>query len=232
MKDAKCIDIRGVYLGTALPNVASDFAIVIMPMPYVWRLNAPIGQRLAFVGLFALGFFVCIVSILRLMSTIAIDLKNQDATYQLRYFLLWSVVEINVGLVCACLPSMKPLFRLLGLGRIFVSWSRPGQPVDTSGTINRPPGIAWNDAEQARGRRRESDLFSTIRDLASSSPTTRNPGDDEMEMIDRIFTKHGETTAQVEAINECSDTDHNSRDTSERGSRRISIRRDWSVFTE
>lgn len=90
-----------------------------MPLPYVWRLRAPVGQRLIIVGMFTLGLFVCIVSAVRLSEVMAIKTNDKNVTYNLRDFMLWSIVEVNIGIVCSCLPSMRRLLTAIGLNRLF-----------------------------------------------------------------------------------------------------------------
>jgi hypothetical protein len=53
---------------------------------------------------------VCLISILR---AIWLDqlLYSQDQTWDLVAIANWSVVEINVAILCACLPTMKPVLR-------------------------------------------------------------------------------------------------------------------------
>jgi hypothetical protein len=50
-----CINRQGAYLATAVTNTASDIALIIIPIPAVWRLRMPLGQRLAVVGMFTVG---------------------------------------------------------------------------------------------------------------------------------------------------------------------------------
>ncbi|KNB03038.1 hypothetical protein FOXG_05646 [Fusarium oxysporum f. sp. lycopersici 4287] len=55
------------------------------------------------------GGFVLIVSIFRLVSTVKVD-EDLDFTYSLGYGLLWSILEPWAGVICACLPCLKPIF--------------------------------------------------------------------------------------------------------------------------
>jgi hypothetical protein len=50
-----CINRQGAYLATACTNTASDIALIIIPVPAVWKLKMPLGQRLAVVGMFSVG---------------------------------------------------------------------------------------------------------------------------------------------------------------------------------
>lgn len=74
---------------------------------------------------------VCIVSILRLQSLVAIS-NSSDQTYDNPPAATWSSVETNVGIICACLPLLRPLLAKY-FPRAFPSrhrsqYSRPNYP--------------------------------------------------------------------------------------------------------
>lgn len=51
---------------------------------------------------------VCIVSIMRLHSLVAIS-NSADPTYDNPPAATWSSVETNVGIICSCLPCLRPM---------------------------------------------------------------------------------------------------------------------------
>jgi hypothetical protein len=53
-------------------------------------------------------YSVCIVSILRLQSLVAIS-NSEDQSYDNPAAATWSSVETNVGIICSCLPLLRPL---------------------------------------------------------------------------------------------------------------------------
>jgi hypothetical protein len=65
---------------------------------------------------------VCIVSILRLQSLVSIS-NSTDPTYDNPAAATWSSVEINVGIICSCLPLLRPLFNRF-LPGVFTSRNR------------------------------------------------------------------------------------------------------------
>ena len=69
-------------------------------------------------------FSVCIVSILRLQSLIAIS-NSDDPTYDNPPAATWSSVEINVGIICSCLPCLRPLISKF-LPRVFATSYKAG----------------------------------------------------------------------------------------------------------
>lgn len=54
------------------------------------------------------SYSVCIVSILRLQSLVAIS-NSSDQSYDNPAAATWSSVESNVGIICSCLPLLRPL---------------------------------------------------------------------------------------------------------------------------
>ena len=54
-EDGYCINQIALYLSGASLNIASDILVLSLPIRQVWKLNAPLNQRIALVFLFCLG---------------------------------------------------------------------------------------------------------------------------------------------------------------------------------
>jgi len=50
-----CIDRAGLYLATALTNTTSDIILIPIPIPIIWRLHVPVGQKLGIAAIFGVG---------------------------------------------------------------------------------------------------------------------------------------------------------------------------------
>ena len=57
---------------------------------------------------FALGGFTCIISILRLQSLL-VFLHNSDISWHNPLAAIWSSLEVNIGILCSCLPTLKAM---------------------------------------------------------------------------------------------------------------------------
>ena len=57
---------------------------------------------------FALGGFTCIISILRLQSLL-VFLQTTDISYHNPLAALWSSLEVNTGILCSCIPTLKAM---------------------------------------------------------------------------------------------------------------------------
>ncbi|EGD98237.1 integral membrane protein [Trichophyton tonsurans CBS 112818] len=109
------VDVNSFFIGNAVPNIVTDWALLLLPLPYIWRLHRNTVQKLAIYATFLLGGFICIISIIRL--TIMLDaykVPSIDVTWVFIGPSTWTAVETNIGVVSACLPSLRPLLRHFG----------------------------------------------------------------------------------------------------------------------
>lgn len=102
-----CMDNQKFWWANAGFSVATDLLILFIPMPLIYQLQISRIQKMALVVVFALGGFVVITSCLR-MTTINIAATSPDTTYDIAST-MWTVIEMNVSIVCACLPMVRPL---------------------------------------------------------------------------------------------------------------------------
>ncbi|KAJ0415873.1 hypothetical protein BJY00DRAFT_251404 [Aspergillus carlsbadensis] len=103
-----CLSSKGLWFSNASMHIATDLAILIIPIPALAALELPKKQRLALISIFALGGFVCVTSICRLVSLKKIS-DSSDPTYDNIGAASWSSIECNTGIICACLPTLRPL---------------------------------------------------------------------------------------------------------------------------
>lgn len=50
-----CINLKGSFIGNAIPNILTDIAILSLPVRVVWRLHASVTHRLSVMFVFLLG---------------------------------------------------------------------------------------------------------------------------------------------------------------------------------
>ncbi|KAI1458267.1 hypothetical protein F4805DRAFT_466886 [Annulohypoxylon moriforme] len=105
-----CIDNGHFWYANAGFSIATDVIILTLPMPLVYALQIPKVQKAGLMMVFALGVLpnsVVITSCLR-VTTIDIQATTPDPTYDIAST-MWTVIEMNVAIVCACLPQIRPL---------------------------------------------------------------------------------------------------------------------------
>ncbi|KAJ5523749.1 hypothetical protein N7513_008866 [Penicillium frequentans] len=102
----KCLE--NVALSQAVLNIASDFAVVALPIPTIHNLQFSMKQKLTVSCLLTLGSGVVICSIARLPYVLVLE-KTTDTTYTEAILGVWSIVEVNLGIICACAMRFKKL---------------------------------------------------------------------------------------------------------------------------
>lgn len=104
----KCLNSTAIGYAGAVFSILEDFVILGMPIPQLLRLQVKTGQKIALILLFSVGSFACIVSIVRLKYLN--DFKpSSDLTWDKTDLLVWSLLEVELTLICACLPALRPL---------------------------------------------------------------------------------------------------------------------------
>ena len=106
--NAKCVHLNIEIVVFAALNCVTDLTTIALPMPMLWRLQIPLRRRLQLVAMFLAGGFVCVVGIYRIPTQAEISLT--DASWSDVNAAVWSVVEVCIGIVSACLPTYRPLF--------------------------------------------------------------------------------------------------------------------------
>lgn len=132
---SKCINTREFFLGNAIPNITMDVIILALPMGKIWYLQMSKGRKFAVSGIFLLGGFVCVASGIRLWSLLAMNLE--DLTWSYFGVSIWTAIEINAAITCACLPTLRPalqytLPKLISLISSSLSSSRLRRDVERS----------------------------------------------------------------------------------------------------
>ncbi|KAL2813483.1 hypothetical protein BDW59DRAFT_176725 [Aspergillus cavernicola] len=127
-----CMNRPVFYFVNAGLGIFTDFATVLVPVPWLQRLQMPMRQKIAVGCILAMGCFVGVISCVRL-SSLYILLKNDDLTWTTTNALMWCVIELNLGITGGCVTAMRPFARryfprLLGLSSYNSNSGYPSQP--------------------------------------------------------------------------------------------------------
>ncbi|KAH7119830.1 hypothetical protein B0J11DRAFT_71123 [Dendryphion nanum] len=128
-------------------NIFTDFLVVMLPLPGIFKLQLPRKQKIGVSFVFFLGFFICIISIVRLHS-LHQGAVTKDPTYDNFAIAIWSVVEVNGAIIGACLPTLKPL-----IASIFPRLLSSGSPTSrTTPSYYHSTGLGGTTAHTNRQR--------------------------------------------------------------------------------
>lgn len=126
---AHCTDIVTIYLSSAPLNIITDLAILFLPLPILTGMRLPLKQKIILIVTFSFGLFAAAVDVVRIAAlqsaaeTKLSEIQNQaqnagsdtsplqqlDFSWYASLSFMWSAVEVNVGIMCGCVPALKPL---------------------------------------------------------------------------------------------------------------------------
>ncbi|KGO68870.1 hypothetical protein PITC_078110 [Penicillium italicum] len=101
-----CIDTVPFYFALGGTSILLDLVIIALPLPVLWKLQLQPRQKALLVCLFAFGFFVTVIQTIRIHTVW--DLKTYTDSKKI---VIWSCVEISLGVIIACLPTYGPLLK-------------------------------------------------------------------------------------------------------------------------
>ncbi len=192
-QSSKCIPLLTEFICAAPVNIVTDLAILALPIPVLTGMRLPSRQKTILVLTFTLGIFVTIVDVVRIYylqqaigetpTGASTDPGSRfggeaDFAWNASLSLMWSAVEVNIGIICACIPTLKPLIlRLL-----------PSMLYDPDGT--RTMSSTKGPSERESGSQPGNGNSPTVPQAAAMPSSTGRPSgsaDDDQQMTGLEF---------------------------------------------
>lgn len=107
--EGSCIDTTAFFYFTSGFGILMDCWILILPLPTLKHLQITRRSRRVLYGVFGIGALATAFSCARLYS-INTYTKATDPFRDSTLVNVWSMVEVNVAIWCACAPALKPIF--------------------------------------------------------------------------------------------------------------------------
>ncbi|KAF2713400.1 hypothetical protein K504DRAFT_498217 [Pleomassaria siparia CBS 279.74] len=107
----------------AATNMLLDILVLVLPIPFLRSMAMGGKTRLGLVGLFSIGGVVVTVSIARIISLAvkrAGTVPYLDMTFATPVIYLFSVLEIDIAILCASIPIFWPYVASLASNKILV----------------------------------------------------------------------------------------------------------------
>ncbi|KAK4097969.1 hypothetical protein N658DRAFT_432971 [Parathielavia hyrcaniae] len=89
-------------------HIITDFMIFVIPIPVVLAMTIPMRQKLGLLFVFTVGLFVCVISIVRAAHLHQL-IAGLNVTWDMIQMANWSSAELNISIVCGCMPTLRPL---------------------------------------------------------------------------------------------------------------------------
>ena len=106
--DGHCLDQRRIFLSDLCLAILTDLVILIVPIPLTWRLRMSWGKKLKIMLLLGAGGAATATTIYRLYAVVEFQ-KSTDVASDFVLLDILTVVELTIGVMCACLPATNLL---------------------------------------------------------------------------------------------------------------------------
>ncbi|PGH31228.1 hypothetical protein GX50_06013 [[Emmonsia] crescens] len=147
--DYHCVDRFAVTFAASIGNTLLDLLTMLLPIPIAWQLRLPIRQRLAVIGIFCLGAIVVVASCIKTRYIVSAIGESYDEQFDAYPLWIMSIVEIDLGIICASAPALRPLVSRY-MPKVFGSMSR-------SRSSRRPMPLSLNSVDPSDRSRYLSD---------------------------------------------------------------------------
>ncbi|EMD62127.1 hypothetical protein GGP41_002403 [Bipolaris sorokiniana] len=110
-KTVACIRPDIPFLLNGAMNMVTDFAILMVPIKPVVQLQINKLRKAYLLIVLCLGLVVCVISAVRLAQQVHVNKNITDGTWIMATTAMLSIVETNLGIMCACVPTLRPLVK-------------------------------------------------------------------------------------------------------------------------
>ncbi|KAK7225088.1 hypothetical protein V2G26_013091 [Clonostachys chloroleuca] len=150
--EGKCLDRVTLRLAFAGVNIFNDLALVCAPLPLLNRLQMASKMKYILMGVFAAGGVASAVAIVRFYSLWSFgQVPLTERPSKGMEIALWSCLESNLTIICACVPSLNPLLIRLLPG--FITSSGRSRSLGQGYTPNHRTPLSRANSSWRRSRR-------------------------------------------------------------------------------
>ncbi|KAI5467809.1 hypothetical protein BGZ63DRAFT_449893 [Mariannaea sp. PMI_226] len=72
------VDAKQFFYGNSISTITTDIVLILLPIPYIWKLHLPTGGKIALSAILLTGIFVTVVSTVRLVILVKTNLADPD----------------------------------------------------------------------------------------------------------------------------------------------------------
>ncbi|KAF2246840.1 hypothetical protein BU26DRAFT_567180 [Trematosphaeria pertusa] len=182
-----CIALKPWCSSISLMHVILDFGIVILPMPLIWKLKVSTRSKVILSVLLCLGLIASIISLIKIGCVIDLTgIPPQDVTDYSWFGILLQTLELPIGIICCCVPSLKPVMvelapKLNSMANRLLSYARSSRSTINKSYGSRSGGNSGN--ESVTGFARLDDSSSQVGERGLGNKTVAHA--EEVELANR-----------------------------------------------
>ncbi|KAL4902914.1 hypothetical protein BDW74DRAFT_180213 [Aspergillus multicolor] len=113
LTDATCWDERIFYdfsYWVSAYTTMTDIILAVVPISVFWKLQMRPGTKIGVCIMMGLTLLSAIVTIVK-ATYLPLFTDREDPLYNVTPLVIWGLIEQNVVIVAACIPTLRPFFR-------------------------------------------------------------------------------------------------------------------------
>ncbi|KAK5651200.1 hypothetical protein OQA88_12707 [Cercophora sp. LCS_1] len=110
VQDKQCVNLDAAFHTANTLNMVTDFAILLLPIWMLRPMQVPLSKKIGVALILMAGGFVCAISLMRMIRAF-MGIDDPDISFHYTENLIWWIVELQFGIICACLPCIKPFVK-------------------------------------------------------------------------------------------------------------------------
>ncbi|KAI0140596.1 hypothetical protein BJ166DRAFT_105959 [Pestalotiopsis sp. NC0098] len=108
IKDFTCLNAGVAFAAGAVLNIASDFVLMILPLPALWKLQTSKRKRFGVAFMLAIASLGIVASLVRIKFLIG-GSSVFDSSFNNVDIYSWSLIELLCVVACGSIPALRPL---------------------------------------------------------------------------------------------------------------------------
>ncbi|KAH9886547.1 integral membrane protein [Xylariomycetidae sp. FL2044] len=170
---ARCLNQRKVFISDLSLAIVTDFVIILVPVPLTWSLTVSLRKKIKIIALLGAGGVATAVTVFRMVKVIDF-LHSTNVTHDFALLDLTTTIEVTIGLICACLPSVNLLIEKHIVSRY--SSSHHLRPPDPNAPRTKIPWRKYKDWWSSHFSSAASTLVITTTTTSATTPANRAAG--------------------------------------------------------
>ncbi|KZL63776.1 integral membrane protein [Colletotrichum tofieldiae] len=108
--EAVCFNQHAIFVADTAVSALTDMAVLSLPIPVTLTLKMSWTKRLRVIAMLSTGGLATAASIIRMILVVQLQKSDDESVSFIRFNLL-GTVEVSIGIICGCLPSVNILFQ-------------------------------------------------------------------------------------------------------------------------
>ncbi|KAI1468298.1 uncharacterized protein F4812DRAFT_458730 [Daldinia caldariorum] len=102
--------LQGLSYANSSVNIVTDLFFALLPIPMLWNVKINSRTKASLICVLGLGVFACAAAIIKAAFISNYGITG-DFLWDSANLTIWVSTETNTGIIAACLPCIKPMFK-------------------------------------------------------------------------------------------------------------------------